>query len=93
MDPPCYYYEDFHVTQGSLDPSVDCTYVLIMHGSPRKEQIYQNIVKANLTTNVVFQYNYGYKKCDKNLRKGGPNYDLEDVVITYTWHRPRTMIR
>jgi hypothetical protein len=79
MDPPCYYYEEFHVTQGSLDPSIDCTYVLIMHGSPRKEQIYQNIVKANLTTNVVFQYNYGYKKCDKDLRKNGPNYDLEDA--------------
>jgi hypothetical protein len=79
MDPPCYYYEEFHVTQGSLDPSVDCTYVLIMHGSPRKQQIYQNIVKSNLTTNVVFQYNYGYKKCDKDLRKRGPNYDLEDA--------------
>ena len=79
MDPPCYYYEEFHVTQGSLDPSVDCTYVLIMHGSPRKEQIYQNIVKSNLTTNVVFQYNYGYKKCAKDLRKRGPNYDLEDA--------------
>lgn len=79
MDPACYYYEEFHVTQGSLDPSVDCTYVLIMHGSPRKQQIYQNIVKSNLTTNVVFQYNYGYKKCDKDLRKRGPNYDLEDA--------------
>ena len=45
-----YYYEEFHVTRGSLDPSVDCTYVLIMHGSPRKEQIYRNVVKSNLTT-------------------------------------------
>ena len=86
MDPPCYYYEEFHVTQGSLDPSVDCTYVLIMHGSPRKEQIYQNIVKANLTTKVVFQYNYGYKKCEKSLRKQGPNYDLEDANKTVFKH-------
>ena len=77
MDTPCYYYEEFRVTQGSLNPSVDCTYVLIMHGSPRKEQIYKNVVKSNITTNVIFQYNYGYKKCDKNLKKNGPNYDLE----------------
>ena len=79
MDPLCYYYEEFHITQGNLDPSIDCTYILIMHGSPRKEQIYQNVVKSNLTTNVVFQYNYGYKKCEKSLRKQGPNYDLEDA--------------
>lgn len=79
MDSPCYYYEEFHMTRGNLDPSIDCTYVLIMHKSPRKEQIYHNVVKSNLTTRVVFQYNYGYKNCDKNLRKVGPNYDLEDA--------------
>ena len=86
MDPPCYYYEDFHVTQGNLDRSIDCTYVLIMHGSPRKEQIYNNIVKSNITTNVIFQYNYGYKKCDKTLRKNGPNYDLEHANKTVFKH-------
>lgn len=86
MDSPCYYYEEFHITRGNLDPSIDCTYVLIMHKSPRKEQIYQNVVKSNITTRTVFQYNYGYKKCDKNLRKEGPNYDLEDAVKTVFKH-------
>lgn len=82
MDPSCYYYEEFHVTQGNLDQSIDCTYVLTMRGSPRKEQIYNNIVKSNITTNVIFQYNYGYKKCDKTLRKNRPNYDLEHALKT-----------
>lgn len=86
MNSPCYYYEQFYVAEGNLDPSVDCTYVLIMHGSPRKEQIYQNIVKSNLTTNVIFQYNYGYKNCEKNLKKNGPNYDLEDANKTVFKH-------
>ena len=82
MDSSCYYYEEVYTERGNLDPSIDCTYVLIMHDSPRKQQIYQNVMKSHLTTNVIFQYNYGYKKCDKLLRRRGPNYDLEHAVKT-----------
>lgn len=86
MNSTCYYYEEFHTTHGNLDPSIDCTYVLIMHKSPRKEQIYQNVMKSNLTSHIIFQYNHGYKKCNKNLRKDGPNYDLEHANKTAFSH-------
>lgn len=82
----CYYYRDYQLPKGNLDPSVDCTYVLIMHDSPREHQIYQHIMKAEPTSRVVFQYNFGYKKCDKLLRENKPNIDLEDAVKTIFRH-------
>jgi hypothetical protein len=82
----CYYYRDYKLPKGNLDPSVDCTYVLIMHDSPREHQIYQHIMKAEPTSRVVFQYNFGYKKCDKKLRKNKPSVDLEDAVKTIFKH-------
>lgn len=82
----CYYYRDYKLPNGNLDPSVDCTYVLIMHESPREQQIYQQIVKAEPTTRVVFQYNLGYKKCQKTLREDKPNIDLEHAVKTVFKH-------
>jgi hypothetical protein len=51
-----------------------------MRGSPREKQIYHELVKAEPTSKVVFQYNEGYKKCEKSLRKEGPNYDLEHAI-------------
>lgn len=82
----CYYYRDYQLPNGNLDPSVDCTYVLIMHDSPREHQIYQHITKAEPTSKIVFQYNYGYKKCEKFLRENKPNIDLEDAVKTIFKH-------
>ena len=82
----CYYYRDYQLPKGNLDPSVDCTYVLIMHDSPREHQIYQHIMKAEPTSKVIFQYNFGYKKCDKLLRENKPNIDLEDAVKTIFRH-------
>lgn len=64
-------------TPGSLDDCVDCAYVLTMEGSPREASIREQIARAGLTSRVIFQYNRGYKKCPKRLRKNGPNYDLE----------------
>jgi hypothetical protein len=78
----CYYYRDYKLPKGNLDPSIDCTYVLIMHDSPREHQIYQHIMKAEPTSRVIFQYNFGYKKCEKSLRENKPNIDLEDAYKT-----------
>jgi hypothetical protein len=82
----CYYYRDYKLPKGNLDPSVDCTYVLIMHDSPREHQIYQHIMKAEPTSRVVFQYNFGFKKCQKTLRENKPNIDLEDAYKTAFKH-------
>src|SRR5210317_428386 len=82
----CYYYRDYKLPKGNLDPSVNCTYVLIMHDSPREHQIYQHIMKAQPTSRVIFQYNFGYKKCDKKLRENKPSVDLEDAVKTIFKH-------
>lgn len=80
MKDTCYEHREIELPRGHLDPSVDCTYVLIMHGSPREKQIYQELMKAEPTSKVILQYNQGYKKCDKALRKDGPNYDLEHAL-------------
>lgn len=72
----CYEYEYLTGHKGSLDPVVDCTYVLIMKSSTRKEQIKQQLKHAGLTSKVVFQYNHGYKRCAKPLKHNKPNYDL-----------------
>ena len=82
----CYYYREYKLPKGNLDSTVDCTYVLIMHDSPREDQIYQHIMKAEPTSRVIFQYNYGYKKCNKSLRKNKPNIDLEHAVKTMFKH-------
>lgn len=82
----CYYYREYRLPKGNLDPSVNCTYVLIMHDSPREDQIYQHIMKAEPTSRVVFQYNFGYKKCNKTLRANKPNIDLEDAYKTVFKH-------
>lgn len=82
----CYYYREYRLPKGNLDPSIDCTYVLIMHDSPREHQIYQHIMKAEPTSKVIFQYNFGYKKCDKTLRKNKPSIDLEDAYKTAFKH-------
>ncbi len=74
---PCYRHDEYVLQRGHLDPSIDCTYVLIMEGSPREASIHDHISKAGITSRVVFQYNTGYKKCKKKLRKPAPNYDLE----------------
>jgi len=76
----CYYYKEFKLNNGSLDPSVDCTYVLIMHKSPREKQIFQQVINHKLTTHVVFQYNLGFKNCNKNLKGNWANFDLEHAV-------------
>ena len=73
----CYYYDEYTLgSVGSLDSVVDCTYVLIMTNSSRKEQIKQQLQYAGLTSNIIFQYNRGYKTCDKQLKHNKPNYDL-----------------
>lgn len=82
----CYYHKHYTLPKGNYDTSIDCTYVLLMVGSDREEQILEQIKNAEITTDVILQYNHGYKKCDKNLRVNKPNYDLEHACKTIFKH-------
>lgn len=86
MPSACYYYRSETLPDGSLDSSVDCTYVLLMVGSKREHQIREQVRKAGLTSTVIFQYNYGYKKCDKPLKHKLPNFDLYHANQTVFRH-------
>lgn len=78
----CYYYKNFTLPRGSLDPSIDCMYILIMHGSDNETAIKKEIERAGIVSNVIFQYNLGYKKCNKNLKIKKTNHDIVHAVQT-----------
>lgn len=81
MQGGCYALESV-VTErpGTMDGTIDCTYVLTMEGSSRAQTIKDQVAFASLTSKTVYQHNKGYKKCLKNLRVPGPNYDLEHAL-------------
>ena len=76
----CYRLVEEAGTPGNFDSCIDCTYVLIMEGSDREKHIREEILKAGITSRVVYQYNKGYNKCHKNLRVQKTNYDLEHAL-------------
>lgn len=82
----CYYTKSYTIDKGNYDGVIDCTYILLMENSKREEQIIQQVKKAQVTNQVVIQYNKGYKNCDKNLRVNKPNYDLVDALKTVFKH-------
>jgi hypothetical protein len=77
----CYrLVEEVFEVPGNFESCIDCTYVLIMEGTPREEQIRKHVTTAGITSRVVYQYNKGYKKCHKKLRISSTNYDLEHAL-------------
>lgn len=77
----CYRFErhTFDIP-GNFETCIDATYVLIMEGSPREDQIKKQVEQANITSTIIYQWNKGYKNCEKNLRVRKPNYDLEHAL-------------
>ena len=65
---------------GNLETCIECTYVLIMEGSPREKHIREQVSRSGITSRVIYQYNRGYKNCHKNLRVQKTNYDLEHAL-------------
>jgi hypothetical protein len=57
-----------------------------MHESPRIPQIKDQVKRAGVVSNVTIQYNYGYKKCDKNLEEQKTNLDLVHALQTAFRH-------
>ena len=78
----CYYYKNYTLPVGTLDSSIDCMYVLIMDGSEQYKSIKKEIEKAGIVSEVIFQFNLGYKKCNKNLMLQSPNRDLIHALQT-----------
>jgi len=77
----CYrFVEEVSDIPGNFDSCIDCMYVLLMEGSDREAQVREHVSQAGITSKVVYQYNKGYKKCRKNLRKQTTNYDLEHAL-------------
>lgn len=77
----CYrLVEEVSDARGNFDTSIDCTYVLIMEGSPREKHIREHVAAAGITSRTIYQYNKGFKKCAKNLRVQKTNYDLEHAL-------------
>jgi hypothetical protein len=82
----CYYYEHLNLPSGSLDPSIDHLYIITMHESPRIKDIKDQAKRSGIVSNVTIQYNYGYKKCDKNLDEQKTNLDLVHALQTVFRH-------
>lgn len=82
----CYSYYTYSLSEeGHYDNSIDCTYVLVMENSSRKNNIINEINRAQITSRVVIQYNKGYKLCHKQgIHK--PNYDLCHANLTAFKH-------
>lgn len=82
----CYYYEELKLPRGTLDSSIDHLYVLTMHESSRIPQIKDQVKNAGIVSNITIQYNYGYKKCNKNLDDQKTNLDLVHALQTAFRH-------
>ena len=82
----CYRYEYYNFSHGKFDEAVDCTYVLLMENSPREETILNTLSKYKPTSKCIIQYNEGYKKCHKELKKQTPNNDLVHCLKTAFRH-------
>lgn len=80
----CYSYVCWNFEQWLYD--IDCVYVMLMEGSSREKTIQETLKHLPLAPTVFFQYNKGYKKCDKKLQHNKPHYDLCDANRTAFRH-------
>lgn len=66
MTTECYRFESVTAPrQGLYDHVADCTFVLIMENTPREAQIRNLVSRYPMTRNTFFQFNRGWRKCDK----------------------------
>ena len=86
IDPDCYTFKRLEVEAGIFDTSVDATYVITLEGNGRYERIHTQLTKYHPTRLVYILTNRGYSRCNKNLEKNIPRYDLTDAFITVFKH-------
>jgi len=86
IDSKCYTFKRLEVETGLLDSSVDATYVITLEGNGRYERVVEQLKKYHPTRVVFIMTNRGYKRCNKNLEKDLPRYDLTDAFINVFRH-------
>ena len=64
---------------GLFDKCTDCAYVLVMENS--KNKYMEQINKFKPHSNIIIQYNKGYKKCKKVLLEQKPSFDISDALF------------
>ena len=75
----CYYYKYIKQKNGLFENIVDAVFILLMEGSKREENIFKQLNKYNLHSNIIIQYNKGFKSCKKKLMEQKTVYDLVDA--------------
>lgn len=75
----CYYYKYLKSEKGLFDNIVDAVFILLMENSPREKNVLEQIQKYKLHSNIIIQYNIGFKNCGKILKKQQSNFDLLDA--------------
>tara|TARA_Y100000590_G_scaffold427029_1_gene536768 strand:+ start:2128 stop:2979 length:852 start_codon:yes stop_codon:yes gene_type:complete len=77
----CYYFKYIKQENGIFENIVDAVFILLMENSPREQNVFKQLYEYKLHSNVIIQYNKGYKLCKKKLFKNQSNYDLLDANI------------
>lgn len=75
----CYYYKYIKQKNGIFENIVDAVFILLMENSKREHDIFKQLDKYNLHSNVIIQYNKGFNLCKKKLLKNYTHYDLMDA--------------
>lgn len=77
----CYQYKKILFQDGLLNDSIDATYIIHLHNNGRYDDIMGQLEKYHPTNIVYIVFNQGYKKCEKELPKKKPAYDLTDAFL------------
>lgn len=78
----CYYYKRIKLNEkepGIFDDVVDAIFIILLENSPRKENVIKQLRQYNLHSNIIIQYNKGFKNCSKDLIEQKSNFDLLDA--------------
>ncbi len=79
MNKDSYRYEMIENEKGMFDNFIDMAYILTMEDSNRKDSYMNQINTYKPHKNILIQYNKGYKKSVKKLKKQATANDLSDA--------------
>ena len=76
----CYRHVTYRSFRSEWDDVIDACYALCMENSPREHKLIQELANVPVS-NVIVQYNPGFKHCSKpHLKKQTTIYDLVDAT-------------
>lgn len=78
-DEECYYYEVINETDDPIMPNIDVNIILIMKDSKRFKR---DPFILRLAKKTIFQYNKGYKECEKPIEINVSNKDINHAYYT-----------